>query len=143
MRHHRQKTLLTIGSVLVALAPKCPVCFLAYFGIFGVTATSVSSYHTWLPPVTAVWLALTVAMLFVRTNGRRRHVPVAIGLIAALSVFTGRFVITSAWIVYLGLAALVGAALWSSRLRTSVSSPACLSCEAPSRVTIERRGSPA
>lgn len=143
MAKHRRTTLLTFTSVLVALAPKCPVCFLAYFGIFGVSAATASTYRAWLPPITVIWLALTVSLLWVRTTGWRRYAPVAIGLVAAVGIFAARFVAASPRLIYLGIAMLVAAALWSSWLRTSVAAKECSDCSEEARLTIEERESPA
>ena len=143
MGKHRRTTLLTVTSALLALAPKCPVCFLAYFGIFGVTAASASAYRSWLPPITAIWLALTVSLLWVRTTGWRRYAPVAIGLVAAIGIFTARFVAASPQLLYAGIAMLVAAALWSSWLRTSAAATACSDCGEEARLKIEERESPA
>lgn len=144
MTKHRRTTSLTFISVLVALAPKCPVCFLAYFGIFGVTAASASAYRAWLPPITAIWLALTVGLLFVRTKGWRRYGPVGAGFVAALLIFTARFVTASPRVVYAGIATLVAATVWSSSLRSSAPAPDCSDCEPlRSRTIVNERESPA
>src|SRR5437660_12477578 len=121
MWQHRRTALMTISSTLVAVAPKCPICFLAYFGIFGVATTSASAYHAWLRPFTAIWLALTVGMLAIQRAGPRRYGPVALGLFAALAVFAGKFLVNDEALVYGGIAALVGAVVWSSWLRGSTS----------------------
>jgi drug/metabolite transporter (DMT)-like permease len=144
MRNPRRTALLTVGSALLAVAPKCPVCFLAYFGIFGVTAASASAYRAWLPPLTAIWLALTVGLLFVRTKGWRRYGPAAAGFVAAIVIFTAKFVTANPRAVYAGIATLVAATVWSSWLRTSEPAPACSDCEPlQSRMTVNERESPA
>ena len=128
MWNHR-RTLMIIGSALLAIAPKCPICFLAYFGIFGVATTSASAYRVWLPPLTGMWLALTVGMLAIRTGGRRRYGPVAVGLLAALAVFAGTFIVNDTALIYGGIAALLGAVIWRSWFRRSKSSAPCAPCE--------------
>ena len=119
---------MVMSSALLAIAPKCPVCFLAYFGIFGVATTSASAYRIWLPLLTGVWLALTVGMLAIRKAGRRRYGPVALGLLAALAVYCGKFIVDDAALVYGGIVALVGAVVWRSGFRRS-SIAACAPCE--------------
>lgn len=138
MRNPRRTTLLTVGSALLAVAPKCPVCFLAYFGIFGVATASASAYRVWLPWITAIWLALTVATLFIRTNGWRRYGPVAVAIIGALSIFIAKFVVPSTPILYAGIVVLVATVLWSSWLRTAASQ--CSQCEHGPRLTDDERG---
>src|SRR2546428_13780964 len=104
---HRRTALLTISPALLAVAPKCPICFLAYFGIFGVATASASVYRVWLPPVTAIWLALTVGMLFFRLGDQRRYGPGLLGIFAAFAVLVGRFVADYPALVYAGIAALI------------------------------------
>ncbi|HKP39150.1 MAG TPA: hypothetical protein VJT71_19985 [Pyrinomonadaceae bacterium] len=117
MRKYQRTAWVTLGSALFALAPKCPVCFLAYFGIFGVATASTSVYRVWLPPLTALWLALTIGMLaFGRDTGRKAG-PVLLGIFAAIAIFAGRFSINDQRLVFAGLAGLVTATIWRSWLR--------------------------
>jgi hypothetical protein len=143
MWKYRHNALLAVGSVVVALAPKCPVCFLAYFGIFGVTAASASAYRAWLPVITALWLTLTVAMLFVRMKGWRRYAPVAVGSAAAVTIFTARFIAGSPPVAYAGIVTLFAVVMWSSWLRTSAAATVCSDCRREGSVVIEERQSPA
>lgn len=129
MWKHRRATLLTISSALLAVAPKCPICFLAYFGIFGVATASASAYRAWLAPITAIWLALTVAMLAFRRGGQRGFGPALLGLCAALAVFVGKFIFNDQVSVYAGIAALVAAVVWRSWSRKSISSESCSRCD--------------
>jgi hypothetical protein len=135
MGKHQRTTVLTISSALLALAPKCPVCFLAYFGIFGVATASASAYRAWLPPITAVWLALTVAVLALRTDRKRRYGPIALGVAAALGVFAGKFIVASQLMLYAGIGALIIAAGWSAWSRTSAERTSCVQCEPQTRLT--------
>src|SRR2546425_8147292 len=123
---HRRTALLTISSALLAIAPKCPICFLAYFGIFGVATTSASVYRVWLPPVTAIWLAFTVAMLTFR-SGKRRYGLALLGFFGALGVVLGKFIVEDQGLVYAGIAALVGAVVWRS-FGSATSSESCPPC---------------
>ena len=123
---HRRTMFLTISSALLAIAPKCPICFLAYFGIFGVATTSASVYRVWLPPVTGMWLAFTVAMLTFR-SGKRRYGLALLGFFGALGVFLGKFVVEDQGLVYAGIGALVVAVVWRSFGRAT-SSEFCPPC---------------
>src|SRR5258706_16295594 len=104
MSQQRRSRVMVISSVVLALAPKCPICFLAYFGIFGVATTSASAYRAWLPAVTAVWLALTVATLAFQRRGQRRYGPALLGSLAALAILAGRFTLNDQTLVYGGVA---------------------------------------
>jgi hypothetical protein len=129
MWKHRRTTLMAISSAVLAVAPKCPVCFLAYFGIFGVATASASLYRVWLPPLAAIWLALTVTMLFIQSGRQSRYGPGLLGVLAGLAVLVGRFIFDYPALVYAGIAALVAAVVWRSWLRAPVSSELCQQCE--------------
>ena len=122
-------TFLTISAALFAVAPKCPICFLAYFGIFGVATASASVYRMWLPPITAFWLALTIAMLAFQRRGKRRYGPAALGFVAALLLMTGKFVADSQVMIFSGIGALLAAAVWRSRIQQPISTEGCSQCE--------------
>jgi len=129
MWQSRRTTLMTVSSVLLAVAPKCPICFLAYFGVFGVATASASLYRVWLPPLTAIWLALTIALLAFQRRSYRRYGPVLLGIFAGFAVFAGKFLINNQPLVYTGIVGLVGAAVWRSWGRKLSSSTSCSPCE--------------
>jgi len=126
---HRRTTLLTVTSAFLALAPKCPVCFLAYFGIFGVTAASASAYRSWLPPLTAISLSVTVGTLALGAGRKGRVGPIALGIIGAAGVFAGRFIANSRTMLFGGLLILVAAVAWKSWRRQTDADEPCLACE--------------
>lgn len=118
-----------IGSAVLAVAPKCPVCLMAYFGFFGAATTSTAAYRLWLPPLTALWLALTVAMLALQGGGQRRYGSALLALFAGLAVFGGKFILNYQALVYAGLAALFGAAVWRAWFQRPASTQPCTQCE--------------
>ena len=120
---------MTISSALLAVAPKCPLCFLSYFGVYGVATAAPSVYRDWLPPLTAILLALTVGILAFKRDGRRRYGPALLGIFAGLAVFAGKFVVNDSALAYGGIAALMGAAVWRSRFRRQPSTEFCPRCE--------------
>lgn len=128
-RKDRRTSLLAISSALFAVAPKCPICFLAYFGIFGVATASASVYRAWLPPITALWLALTIAMLAFQRRGKRRYGPAIMGFVAALLLLVGKFVVDSQAMTFAGIIALLGAAAWRSRIQQPITTGECSRCE--------------
>ena len=131
MRELRQTIVLASSSTLIALAPKCPICFLAYFGIFGAATAATSAYRAWLAPITAIWLALTIAALAMRAGPKRRYGVVAVGLIAAASIFSGKYVFDHQGLIYGGLALLVAAVIWSSWPASSANAQACACASSP------------
>lgn len=119
---------MTASSIVLALAPKCPICFLAYFGIFGVATSFASVYRVWLPPLTVVWLVLTIGTLFFRPGAQHRYGPGLLGIFGGFAVLVGRFVVDYRALVYGGIAALLAAVVWrtwSRRLSTEL----CAQCE--------------
>src|SRR6266436_5517900 len=123
-------TLLTIGSALLVIAPKCPVCFLAYFGIFGVATASVSVYRTWLPMVTASWLALTVATLAFQRQRQLRYGPVLLSVVAALVLLSGKFILDNQALIGAGFVALVAALVFCDHNRQMTrAAEICPQCE--------------
>lgn len=129
MLNQGRTKLMVISSVVLAVAPKCPICFLAYFGIFGVATTTASAYRIWLPPLTVIWLTLTVVVLALQRGGQRRYGPALLGVAAGLAVFAGKFVINDQALFYGGIAGLMGAVVWRSWFRRPTSSEFCPPCE--------------
>lgn len=129
MSIQRRTRMMVISSAVLAVAPKCPICFLAYFGIFGIASTSASVYRVWLPPLTAIWLSLTVGMLFFPRGGQRRYGPGLLGIFAGFAVLAGRFVFDYQILVYAGIAALVVAVVWRTWFRRSESTESCAECD--------------
>jgi hypothetical protein len=120
-----------VSSLALAVAPKCPFCLLSYFGSFGAAAVIAPSYRAWLPPLTVIWLALTVGALAFRSRGRRRYGPALLGLLAGCTIFGGKFIIENPTPVYIGIAALLGAAVWRAWPRPSPAQQHCTPCAGP------------
>jgi hypothetical protein len=129
----RPTKLMVISSTVLAVAPKCPVCLMAYFGVFGVATASAAAYRLWLPPLTALWLVLTVGVLALRGGSQRRYGPALLALFAGLAVFGGKFIFNYQTLVYAGIAALVCSAVWHAWPRKAASSQLCTQCESPPR----------
>jgi hypothetical protein len=68
----------------------------------------------YLLPLTALSLVLAVGALGFRANGRRGYGPLILGVVAAVGLAAGKFVVDSNLLVYGGVAALVGASLWNA-----------------------------
>lgn len=119
MAGDRRNRWLLISSLALALAPKCPLCLLAWAGLLGSSVTlawSVSAtYGQWLEPITAACLALSAGGLAIQSWQRRRIGPAVLALIAAASIYAGKFHLDQKLLVYTGMATLAGAAVWGSR----------------------------
>ena len=124
----RPSSFMTVSSVLLAFAPKCPICFLAYFGVFGVATASASAYRVWLPPITALWLALTIGLLSIGRGARGRAGPVLLAIAASVAIFSGRFILEDRSVIVVGLGGLIAATLW--RAWTRKAALPCDQCDA-------------
>ncbi|MCL5735791.1 MAG: hypothetical protein M1274_09445 [Actinobacteria bacterium] len=70
--------------------------------------------RVYLLPLTVLLLALALAALGWRARSRRGHLPLALGMSAAVVVLAGRFALASNLTVYAGTAMLVGASAWNA-----------------------------
>lgn len=104
---------------------------MAFFGAVGSAAVTAPFYRAWLPPLTAIWLGLTVGVLALPSGGGRRYGPVLLGLLAGLAVFGGKFVLDNQALIYVGIAALLGAAIWRAWQPTPAAHEGCAPCERP------------
>ena len=109
---------LLISSLVLAVAPKCPACLLAYAGLVGSASLAWSvygAYTQWIALVTAVSLALTVGAIAFQGRCRREMASTTIALLGAAAILAGRFWLHQKPFVYLGMAALLGAAVRAAR----------------------------
>lgn len=73
-----------------------------------------------LLPLMVCSLLLALAALGFRANRRRGYGPFAVGILAAVLMLAGKFVLDSDIAVYRGIASLIGASLWNSWPKKSV-----------------------
>ena len=123
--------LAVLPGIGLALLPKvaCPACWPAYAGVLGAMGLGFLVKTAWLLPLTAVFMVVAVGSLAFRARRRRGYGPFAIGLLAAVVVLGGKFVLGSDPAMYGGIALLVGASLWNSWPRKAAAAP-CLACVA-------------
>ena len=119
---------MTVSSAVFALAPKCPICLFAYFGVFGVATSTAAAYRAWLPPLTALWLAVTVGMMIVGRREGRSWGPLLLGLAAGTAVFTGKFLADQPIVVYAGIGALTVAVVWNAFSGARAAAAQCSEC---------------
>jgi hypothetical protein len=68
----------------------------------------------YLLPLTVFSLLLAVGALGYRANQRRGYGPLILGIVAAVGLVVGKFVLDSNEAVYGAIAALVGASVWNA-----------------------------
>lgn len=69
---------------------------------------------TYLVPLTVFCLLLALAALGFRANRRRGYGPFLVGILAAVLLILGTFLLESSWAVYGAVASLIAASLWNS-----------------------------
>jgi len=97
----------TLAAVGVALLPKCPACWSIYAGLGSWLGISVVVEPRYLMPLTFVSLALAVGALGWMALSRRRYLALSLGVVAALGVWLGKFVLLSETLTLVSLLALV------------------------------------
>ena len=76
----------------------------------------------YLLPLTVISLVLALGALGFRASRRRGYSPFVLGVVAAVALVVGKFVMDSNVMVYGGTATLVGASIWNSWPKKSVPS---------------------
>jgi hypothetical protein len=99
--------------VALALVPKCPACWSVYAGLSSWLGLSISMETRYLLPLTCATLGATLGFLGWGARQGRGSGPLLVGLIAAGLVIVGKFATASSAAVYVGIAALLTASLWS------------------------------
>lgn len=110
-----KQNLLAAPGIGLSLLPKvaCPACWPAYAGLLSSLGLGFLVSAVYLPPMTAAFLLLTVAILAFRAHRRRVYLPSALGIIAASLVLLGKFYLASNPVLYAGLGLML-ASVWNS-----------------------------
>jgi len=83
----------------------------------------------YLLPWMVALLAVALVALGYKARARRGFGPLLFGILSALAILAGKFVVGSDVVLYVGLAGLTAAAVWNAwPLRESVAGP-CPACE--------------
>ncbi len=119
--------LLAVPGIGIALLPKlaCPLCWPLYAGILSSLGLGFLIGTTYLLPLTAVFLALPLAVLGFRARRRRGYGPLLLGVAGSAAVLIGKFQLEMDVMIYGGVGALVMATLWSAMPRPAAQSCSC------------------
>ena len=122
--------LLAAPGVAVSALPKfaCPACASAVVGILSSAGLGYLLTTTYLLPLTSVLLLLALIALGFRASARHGYRPLAVGIMAAALVMSGKFAMESNSAVYAGIALLVFASMWNAWPR-STAADSCPACE--------------
>lgn len=113
---HRRAALVSrtgalLGTVGVALVPKCPACWSIYAGLSGWLGMSITLDQSRLLPLTIACLCLTLLVLAGSARRSGRYLPLAGAMLAAVGVYLGKFMLESPLMAHVSLLGLVLAAL--------------------------------
>lgn len=116
-----------LGAALLP-ALTCPACWPAYAGLLGALGLGFVDYTPYLLPGTLGLVGLAVAALGYQGYKNRRYAPLGLGLVGAVVLSLGKFVLLSDAATYGGMALLVGASLWNASPYGRLTTAACTHC---------------
>lgn len=102
----------SIGAVLIP-GISCPACWPAYAGLLSALGIGFVNYTPYLLPITVLFLMIAVFALAFRAKRRRGYRPAFTGLIAAIVIIVGRFVLSLGLLTYSGIGLLIIASIWN------------------------------
>ncbi|MBW3549342.1 MAG: DUF2703 domain-containing protein [Proteobacteria bacterium] len=105
----------------------CPLCLAGYLGVVSTLGLGFLLERQYLLPLSAIALALALGALAWGARMRRGYGPLALGVVGALLLWLGQFVIGNAAATLLGAVALAVAAAWNVWPRLDPSR-ACSAC---------------
>ncbi len=106
----------TLPSIFIALLPKltCPLCWPAYAGLLSTFGISFTNYTPYLLPLMIGFLLIALFTLYYKATSRRGYYPLYLGIVAAIIIVLGKFVLHLNAILYLGILILLLASIWNS-----------------------------
>ena len=118
----------TLPGVGVALVPKvvCPLCSPAYTALLSAVGLPFLATSRYLLPLTLVFVTMAVGSLYFGAASRPDLRPFWVGVVGAASVVGGKFWFDSVFTIYLGVALLIAASIWSAMPKRRI----CPACEA-------------
>ena len=116
-----------VAAAVAALLPKltCPVCWPAYTALLSALGVGFVDYTPYLLPMTAGFVAVSLAALSITARVKRTYVPLLVGVAAAAVLLLGKFLLESEIMTYAGVGLLVVAPFLPARRRAAA---ACVRC---------------
>ena len=121
MNHRRAtvafgKLLSVLPPVVLAVLPRlaCPCQYPAYAGLLGGLGLTFLMQTVYLFPLTAACLTFVVGGLAVGARRRHGYAPFGVGLLAAIGLIVGKFVIGFETLVYVAITALLAVSVWNA-----------------------------
>lgn len=103
-----------LPAIALVLLPKCPLCFAAWFGVLGSFAAGSWLRSIWGLPMAATLLSFAIGSLALRARRRGNIRPLLTGVLGALALLGGKYLLDLPYLAYSGLILLIGSSLWSS-----------------------------
>jgi len=128
-----------VGAVLPGIGASllpvglCPACWPAYAGVLSSLGVGFLVDTQYLLPLTIAFLILALFSLATSRASRLGYLPLFVGTIAAAFILSGKFVFSSNPLLYLGVAALLGASIWNSLPLQAANTGSCEKCAPRSR----------
>lgn len=120
-----------LPAALIGLLPAtfCPFCIPALGGLLGALGLGAFAGRI-LAPMTLALLAVALGGLAFQSRRRGDYRPLIAGAGGAVALFAGQFLIGSALLKGVGIAALVGSSLWNVMPRRRIAGEGnCSACE--------------
>jgi hypothetical protein len=117
----------SIGAVLIP-GISCPACWPAYAGLLSALGIGFVNYTPYLLPITVLFLIIAVFALAFRAKRRRGYRPAFTGLIAAIIIIIGKFVLSLGLLTYSGIGLLIIASVWNLWPRKNKGNVSCSFC---------------
>lgn len=102
-----------LGSLGLALFPKCPVCWAGYLSLFGIAGLQRVPYTPWLQPVFAAVMLINVASVWLRGRRTGRTGAFYLAGAGALAIFTAKMVPGAQGAASWGIALTLAGSVWS------------------------------
>lgn len=119
----------SLPAIGVAMLPKltCPLCFPAYAALLSALGLEFVDYSPYLLPLTAIFLAVALGVLFFQARRTGKYAVLTLGVIATGLVLFGKFYFESDWLSTGGVLILVAAIFLGNRARSAAAVP-CPAC---------------
>lgn len=125
-----RRLLAVAPSLAVAAVPvgTCPVCIAGTVGALSALGIGFLLETRFLLPITVLALTLALGSLAWRARARWGYSPLVLGIVGAITLSVGQFVVTSAQTTVIGAIVLMAAALWNAlpRARNGASCADCV-----------------
>ncbi len=116
--------------VAVALLPSvtCPACWPGYAALLSSLGVGFLPTVPYLLPLTLGSLAIPIGVLTAKARRDHAFLPLVLGIIGAILLVVGRFVLDSNRLLFFGTAGLFAASIWNARPGRKHLAEPCSAC---------------